>query len=281
MNSACSSPAAALFESNLHGMSTDHLNMFSYPKFGTSTLTEMLFSVPVVEENSYQISPPASPAHLMEFNVDDSTPLPFTAGFPMINTDNDLDDMLSFVDSMSSTDSDGGSPVPKKAAAKRVKRTAEPKVSNKQMLAAAMAAPYTVPVKPLLPMVAPTAAAAAAAAPLIEFPAAVVPVMTYSTASSENGDGEEYSNKRDSHNVSERMRRQDLKKSFNTLRSYVPAIAENSRVHTGSILRNTIEYVRHLQAEEQRIDSELAQLRAENARLKAAKAVASTVVAAQ
>ena len=76
VSSACTSPASTLFDSSsLHGVSTEQLNLFSYPKVGTSILSEMLFSVPM-ETNVYQVSPPASPAHLMEFNVDGTDPRP-------------------------------------------------------------------------------------------------------------------------------------------------------------------------------------------------------------
>lgn len=59
--------------------------------------------------------------------------------------------------------------------------------------------------------------------------------------------------KRDSHNVSERQRRRDLKVSFQKLRLCIPAVAEDPRVHTGQILKQAIDFIRHLQQEEAKL----------------------------
>jgi hypothetical protein len=80
--------------------------------------------------------------------------------------------------------------------------------------------------------------------------------------------------KRVSHNVSERQRRQDLKRSFDTLRSSIPAVADKPRVHTGQILRSAHECILELQREEREMEASLAQLRAENARLRASLGMA-------
>jgi hypothetical protein len=80
--------------------------------------------------------------------------------------------------------------------------------------------------------------------------------------------------KRVSHNVSERQRRQDLKRSFDTLRSSIPAVADKPRVHTGQILRSAHECILDLQREEREIEARLAHLRATNARLRASLGMA-------
>jgi hypothetical protein len=59
--------------------------------------------------------------------------------------------------------------------------------------------------------------------------------------------------KRSSHNVSERQRRKDLKSSFQALRACIPSIADDSRVHTGHILKQAIELIQQLKAEEARL----------------------------
>jgi hypothetical protein len=76
-------------------------------------------------------------------------------------------------------------------------------------------------------------------------------------------------NKRDSHNVSERQRRAELKKSFEALRKQVPEIADIPKAHTGQILRETISYVNALRQEEQAAAAAKAALLQENARLRA------------
>lgn len=76
-------------------------------------------------------------------------------------------------------------------------------------------------------------------------------------------------NKRDSHNVSERHRRAELKKSFEMLRKQVPEIADTPKAHTGQILRVTISYVNALRREEQQHMAAKAALAQENARLRA------------
>lgn len=79
----------------------------------------------------------------------------------------------------------------------------------------------------------------------------------------------ELAEKRDSHNVSERMRRKDLKNSFHDLRTEIPEIKDNSRVHTGQILKHAIDYIAELQRQDAEFEAAKAALRAENARLRA------------
>eukprot|EP00051_Salpingoeca_urceolata_P026133 m.476197 g.476197 ORF g.476197 m.476197 type:complete len:460 (+) comp20466_c0_seq1:304-1683(+) len=73
--------------------------------------------------------------------------------------------------------------------------------------------------------------------------------------------------KRDSHNVSERMRRQDLKTGFDLLRETVPTVAAAPRAHTGAILKAAIDHILELQREERELLQAKAALIAENKRL--------------
>lgn len=66
--------------------------------------------------------------------------------------------------------------------------------------------------------------------------------------------------KRDSHNVSERQRRLDLKTSFEALRRNIPALIDSPRVHTGLILKCAIEYIQQLECEEQKLSEAKAAL---------------------
>jgi hypothetical protein len=75
--------------------------------------------------------------------------------------------------------------------------------------------------------------------------------------------------KRESHNTSERQRRQALKGSFEDLRMLVPAVAAEPRIHTGQILRATIEYLEELRHEEAALVAAKAKLKAQNRALKA------------
>jgi len=75
-------------------------------------------------------------------------------------------------------------------------------------------------------------------------------------------------NKRDSHNISERHRRSELKQSFEALRSEIPDISSLHRVHTGGILKHAIDYIRQLEREEAESRRHVEMARAENDRLK-------------
>jgi hypothetical protein len=73
--------------------------------------------------------------------------------------------------------------------------------------------------------------------------------------------------KRDSHNISERNRRQELKLSFNLLQSLVPALVSSGRAHTGTILKETIAYVVALRDQERQLLESKSALLAEQSRL--------------
>lgn len=75
--------------------------------------------------------------------------------------------------------------------------------------------------------------------------------------------------KRESHNTSERQRRQALKSSFEDLRVLVPAVAAEPRIHTGQILRAAIDYLEELRHEEAALVAAKAKLKAQNRALKA------------
>eukprot|EP00054_Salpingoeca_dolichothecata_P031378 m.263318 g.263318 ORF g.263318 m.263318 type:complete len:312 (-) comp26878_c0_seq1:142-1077(-) len=80
---------------------------------------------------------------------------------------------------------------------------------------------------------------------------------------------QEVLNKRDSHNISERHRRRELKNSFQSLRMNIPAISSNPRVHTGQILKHAIEYIRELREQEAALMAAKECLRATNTKLRA------------
>lgn len=70
--------------------------------------------------------------------------------------------------------------------------------------------------------------------------------------------------KRDSHNISERQRRRELKVSFDALRSEVPSVRDDSRVHTSTVLQMAIDYVRQLQSEDEQLQRQMEELRKVN-----------------
>eukprot|EP00040_Diaphanoeca_grandis_P002459 m.21744 g.21744 ORF g.21744 m.21744 type:complete len:363 (+) comp13522_c0_seq1:293-1381(+) len=75
-------------------------------------------------------------------------------------------------------------------------------------------------------------------------------------------------NKRKTHNVLERKRRNDLKNSYQSLRQQLPDLAENRRAPTGQILTLAVHYISQLQKESNDLGSKLAVIRAENLRLR-------------
>lgn len=79
--------------------------------------------------------------------------------------------------------------------------------------------------------------------------------------------------KRASHNVSERQRRQEMKKCFDRLRVCIPALEDNPRVHTGEVLKCAYDTIVALRDEEESMLAAIAHLRAENQRLQASLAV--------
>lgn len=73
--------------------------------------------------------------------------------------------------------------------------------------------------------------------------------------------------KRDSHNVSERQRRAELKDSLDELRVLIPAVKDDHRVHACTVLQETIAYIRTLEAEDQAVQAQLAEERVLHTRL--------------
>ena len=76
-------------------------------------------------------------------------------------------------------------------------------------------------------------------------------------ASSLDGAESDDEQKRESHNILERKRRNDLKYSFHLLRGQVPELEENQRAPKVTILRKAADFIRQLQDEDQRLKEEL------------------------
>jgi hypothetical protein len=72
--------------------------------------------------------------------------------------------------------------------------------------------------------------------------------------------------KRDSHNISERNRRQELKLSFTALQGLVPNLITANRAHTGTVLKETIAYIAALEQEEKNLLAAKQALRHEHQR---------------
>ena len=68
--------------------------------------------------------------------------------------------------------------------------------------------------------------------------------------------------KRDSHNISERHRRAELKTSLDDLRALVPGVQDDQRVHTATILEATIAFIRDLEDEDRTLRQQIAEQRA-------------------
>lgn len=101
----------------------------------------------------------------------------------------------------------------------------------------------------------PRATPAMAAAPLrrAAMPPATVTVPALTPAAQANAMRQPMSaitQKRDQHNVSERMRRQGLKLSFEELRCAVPSLESQPTAHTGQILEGAVALIRQLQQQE-------------------------------
>lgn len=71
-------------------------------------------------------------------------------------------------------------------------------------------------------------------------------------------------------NVLERARREDLKASFQALRSLVPELAGDARAVKGTILAKAASYVQQLNQQSIDIENDVVKLRAENLRLREA-----------
>ena len=73
--------------------------------------------------------------------------------------------------------------------------------------------------------------------------------------------------RRASHNVLERKRRNDLKNSFDILRSRIPELEENQRAPKVIILRKATEYIKAMQVSEKHTSEELIREKARHSRL--------------
>eukprot|EP00038_Savillea_parva_P024562 m.44377 g.44377 ORF g.44377 m.44377 type:complete len:295 (+) comp6516_c0_seq1:238-1122(+) len=109
---------------------------------------------------------------------------------------------------------------------------------------------------------------AVAAAIVAMTPSRGSPVPPDSPSSDDELDEPE--SKRKSHNVLERKRRNDLKKSYQELRLQLPNLAENSRAPTGHILTKAVEFIEQLKAEEVTRLRVIDELRRRNQRLRSA-----------
>ncbi|XP_072908991.1 transcriptional regulator Myc-A-like [Hemitrygon akajei] len=74
--------------------------------------------------------------------------------------------------------------------------------------------------------------------------------------------------KRRTHNVLERQRRNELKRSFFALRDQIPEVAKNDRAAKVVILKKATEHIMSIQSDEQRLMSEKEQLRRKREQLK-------------
>uniref|UniRef100_A0A4W3ILR8 BHLH domain-containing protein n=1 Tax=Callorhinchus milii TaxID=7868 RepID=A0A4W3ILR8_CALMI len=68
--------------------------------------------------------------------------------------------------------------------------------------------------------------------------------------------------RRRTHNILERQRRNDLRSSFLTLRDQIPELVKNDKAAKVIILKKATEYVRSLQSEEHKLLSEKEKLKA-------------------
>lgn len=82
-----------------------------------------------------------------------------------------------------------------------------------------------------------------------------------------SSDSEE-NDKRRTHNVLERQRRNELKRSFFALRDQIPEVAKNDRAAKVVILKKATEHIESIQSDEQRLMSEKEHLRKKREQLK-------------
>lgn len=76
----------------------------------------------------------------------------------------------------------------------------------------------------------------------------------HSRLNSQDGNESDEEARRASHNVLERKRRNDLKNSFDILRTGIPDLEENIRAPKVVILRKAVEYIKVLQANDKKIE---------------------------
>ncbi|XP_070775027.1 transcriptional regulator Myc-B-like [Enoplosus armatus] len=85
---------------------------------------------------------------------------------------------------------------------------------------------------------------------------------------SPRSDGEDNNDKRRTHNVLERQRRNELKMSFLTLRDEIPAVANNDKAAKVVILKKATEFVTEIREDERRLLTMKDELRKRNRELK-------------
>ena len=76
-------------------------------------------------------------------------------------------------------------------------------------------------------------------------------------SSGDNGAESDDEQRRTSHNVLEKKRRNDLKYSFQVLRSQIPELEENQRAPKVVILRKATEFIRQMQDQDNAMEQEL------------------------
>ena len=74
--------------------------------------------------------------------------------------------------------------------------------------------------------------------------------------SNDGGNESDEEARRASHNVLERKRRNDLKNSFDILRTGIPDLEENIRAPKVVILRKAVEYIKYLQVNDRKIEGD-------------------------
>lgn len=89
-----------------------------------------------------------------------------------------------------------------------------------------------------------------------------------SSSQSSQDSSEDPENKRETHNVLERRRRNELKSSYHLLREQIPDLNTNDKTPTGVILSRACDYITSLQDLEAKLLHQLAASRAENERLR-------------
>lgn len=90
-----------------------------------------------------------------------------------------------------------------------------------------------------------------------------------SSAGSNYGDGLESDDeqRRASHNVLERKRRNDLKYSFQVLRGQIPELEDNQRAPKVTILRKAAEYIKQIRDKEEELQNRMAKERRKESKL--------------
>lgn len=79
----------------------------------------------------------------------------------------------------------------------------------------------------------------------------------------------EVARRRETHNVSERHRRGEMKQLLEGLRTIVPSAKDDPKMHTSTILLSAVDYIKELVREESRILKKSAKIRSQNMQLRA------------